>query len=88
MYTYSGWVGAQWKNNTRKNWERWCQKWERNTFPPVIPSNSDVTQALQRLMNNNQPNCLSHAAHEVQVNLPSEASNPEDRPSGFQYTII
>ncbi len=88
MYTYSGWVGAQWTASTRKAWEQWCQKWQRNTFPEVIPSNNDVSQGLQRLMNNNQPNCLSHAAHEVQVNLPSEASNPEDRPSGFQYTII
>ncbi len=92
MYTYSGWVGSQWSRN-HKAWTAppdqsgFCQIWEVDQFPPLVIGNN-ITQGLQRRLNDGTNSCLPYAAHLAQVNLPSEAADPADRPSNFQYAII
>ena len=89
MYTYSGWVGAQWTKE-RKTWgTQWCQTWERNTYPLVVdPVNDGAVDGLQARMNDNSPACPSHAGHSVQVNRPQESEDTNSRPSSYQYSVI
>ena len=90
MYTYSGWVGAQWTGSNRKTWgTQWCQTWERNTYPLVVdPVNNGLVDGLQARMNDNDPACPSWAGHSVQVNRPQESEDTNSRPSSYQYSVI
>ena len=94
MYTYSGWVGAQWtglsSQSGRKNWgTQWCQTWERNTYPLVIdPVNDGLVNGLQAKMLGDEPSCPSWAGHSVQLNRPQENEDVSSRPSSYQYSVI